>query len=310
MIEVRQLEAFIAVVREGGFGRAARRLHQGQPALSKQIQALEREIGVKLLVRGAGGVTPTQAGQRLKEMADHVVLYVDSIRPAVRETAEGVSGLVSVGVSPSLVPALAEYLISHLGTLYPLLTVKVVEVLPMFLSEWLELNKLDVGLLTHWPAEKFISNLDYFDIGVEDVLLVAAADSLPGSSTGNEPPADLVLQTLPLAVTPGFRLLVQERFDLDGLPQPLGPEIDSVHLIRELVLQGVACSALPFTYVREDLAAGRIVAANFSPNLRRELIAATQYGRRATPGVRCVVQAARTRLAELEQMRLGVKEAN
>ncbi|MDH6435985.1 DNA-binding transcriptional LysR family regulator [Streptomyces sp. SAI-144] len=60
-MELRELRAFVAVAEEGGLSAAARRLHMSQPALSQTISGLERQLGVKLLVRGSTGVRATDA---------------------------------------------------------------------------------------------------------------------------------------------------------------------------------------------------------------------------------------------------------
>lgn len=64
-MEFRELAAFVAVVEEGGMSAASRRLHVSQSALSQTVNSLERELGVKLLVRSSAGVRPTEAGATL-----------------------------------------------------------------------------------------------------------------------------------------------------------------------------------------------------------------------------------------------------
>ncbi len=68
-MELHQLQCFIAVVEEGGFKRATARLGVTQPALSYQIKRLEEELGVQVLHRGQGGITPTEAGRVLLELS-------------------------------------------------------------------------------------------------------------------------------------------------------------------------------------------------------------------------------------------------
>jgi DNA-binding transcriptional LysR family regulator len=64
-VDLRHFRAFVAVAEEGHIGRAAARLFITQPALSRQMQALERELGAAVFVRSARGVTLTEAGQEL-----------------------------------------------------------------------------------------------------------------------------------------------------------------------------------------------------------------------------------------------------
>jgi DNA-binding transcriptional LysR family regulator len=60
-----QIRSFLIVVEEGSLHRAAARLHISQPALSRQMQALEHELGGRLLEHMATGVSPTAGGQAL-----------------------------------------------------------------------------------------------------------------------------------------------------------------------------------------------------------------------------------------------------
>ena len=65
-----QLRYFRELAGTGNFGRAAARLHMSQPPLSRQIAALEREMGTALLVRTPKGATLTAAGQRILRLAE------------------------------------------------------------------------------------------------------------------------------------------------------------------------------------------------------------------------------------------------
>src|SRR6476469_3143393 len=62
-----RLRAFAAVAREGSFSRAAERLYVSQPAISKHVASLERELGARLLERGRRGASLTPAGELLAE---------------------------------------------------------------------------------------------------------------------------------------------------------------------------------------------------------------------------------------------------
>jgi epsilon-lactone hydrolase len=86
-IELRHLRAFLAVAEELNFGRAAERLYITQPALSRQIRALEQLLGCELLRRSTHRVELTLAGEAL----------LDRVRPVLREVDATVSAVQSVG---------------------------------------------------------------------------------------------------------------------------------------------------------------------------------------------------------------------
>jgi DNA-binding transcriptional LysR family regulator len=83
-MELRQLRYFVAVAEEQHFGRAAKRLGVAQPALSRQMQRLEKELGGALLVRTPQGTRVTQAGQVLLDEARQLVSGVDAAMRRVR----------------------------------------------------------------------------------------------------------------------------------------------------------------------------------------------------------------------------------
>ena len=68
-MELKQLQAFMAVVEEGTISAAAKRLHMAQPPLSCQMKSLEEELGTPLFWRGARHITLTPAGQALYKRA-------------------------------------------------------------------------------------------------------------------------------------------------------------------------------------------------------------------------------------------------
>ncbi|WP_167474167.1 LysR family transcriptional regulator [Nocardia arthritidis] len=83
-IELRHLRAFVAVAEELNFGRAARRLHITQPALSRQIRALERQLGCELVYRNSHTVRPTLAGEVFREWSNRLLAEFDEAITATR----------------------------------------------------------------------------------------------------------------------------------------------------------------------------------------------------------------------------------
>ena len=101
-VHVRDLRYFLAVAEELHFTRAAQRLFVTQPALSRQIQALEQHIGSPLFVRGPNGVSLTVAGRALQEHARQIVVAWDDTRQAVARAVAASSRTLSVGLAMSI----------------------------------------------------------------------------------------------------------------------------------------------------------------------------------------------------------------
>jgi DNA-binding transcriptional LysR family regulator len=100
-MELRHLRYFLAVGEEEHYGRAAQRLRVAQPALSRQIQDLEREIGFKLFDRQPRGVKISAAGRLFLEDARRILQQVNEATERARRVARGQSGTLRVGFTES-----------------------------------------------------------------------------------------------------------------------------------------------------------------------------------------------------------------
>ena len=96
-MELRHLRYFVAVGEEEHFGRAALRLRVAQPALSRQIQDLEREIGFKLFDRLSRGVKISSAGRLFLEEARRILQQLNEATERAQRVARGQSGTLRVG---------------------------------------------------------------------------------------------------------------------------------------------------------------------------------------------------------------------
>jgi DNA-binding transcriptional LysR family regulator len=101
-MELRHLRYFVAVAEELNYRRASERLRVAQPALSSQIQDLERELGARLLDRDTGGVRLTDAGAAFLEEARTILAQAQQAVVVAREAAQGRRGRLLVGYSGPL----------------------------------------------------------------------------------------------------------------------------------------------------------------------------------------------------------------
>ncbi len=96
-MELRHLRYFVAVGEEQHYGRAAQRLHVAQPALSRQIQDLEDEVGFKLFERLPRGVKLSEAGKLFLEDARRILQQVNDAAARAARVARGQSGTLRIG---------------------------------------------------------------------------------------------------------------------------------------------------------------------------------------------------------------------
>ncbi|MFC3653745.1 LysR family transcriptional regulator [Dyella humi] len=112
------METFVCVVEAGSFSAAARRLHVGQPAVSKTIAQLEEKLGVRLLLRSTRGLTPTEAGLQYYERAKRSIEEANEAELLARGAGTGLTGKLRVGAAVTfaslhVIPHLKTFLATH-----------------------------------------------------------------------------------------------------------------------------------------------------------------------------------------------------
>src|SRR4051812_27833892 len=100
MATLLQLKSLLAVVDRGGFTAASQELGMSQPAVSRSIATLEKELGLPLLARQRDGVLPTEAGARALIHAREAVRQLDLMRTEVAAMAGHVTGILRVASLP------------------------------------------------------------------------------------------------------------------------------------------------------------------------------------------------------------------
>jgi DNA-binding transcriptional LysR family regulator len=172
-VELRQLRYFVAIAEEGGFSRAAQRLHVSQPPLSTQIRALEEEIGTRLLTRSNRGVCLTSAGQVFYEDVRAILARLESARTKALQADRADVGTLCVGfVSIAdygiLPPALKSFR-AH----FPLVEVQLHELTTDAQIRELRGARLDLGLGLA-PVEE--PDLTFRSVLREELVLAAPGD--------------------------------------------------------------------------------------------------------------------------------------
>lgn len=143
---------YVEVCRRGSLSAAAAALGYTQSAVSRQVAALEREVGVRLLARTARGVTPTEAGEAFRQ---HAVTVVDGAQRAVRAARTTAGGPpdreLVVGAPPSLAAGIVPAAMRRLLDAGPELTWRLLPGLSADLHERLLRGELDVAVVTDAP---------------------------------------------------------------------------------------------------------------------------------------------------------------
>ena len=109
-MDLRHLRYFIAVAEEENIGRAANRLHISQPPLTRQIQQLEDELGVRLFRRTPKGMELTQAGELFLEEARNIRAVVEQATERTQRAGQGKLGRIG---DPRRDPQTAAFVQEH-----------------------------------------------------------------------------------------------------------------------------------------------------------------------------------------------------
>lgn len=146
MFTLDQARSFVAVAEELHFGRAAERLNMTQPPLSRQIQKLERTVGVELLERDNRRVSLTAAGQAFLQDARRLVVAAERAPDNARRIAAGQLGELRIGFTAASGFSLLGPLLGEISTQMPRVHLELAEMVTSEQVEALLDGDIDLGL--------------------------------------------------------------------------------------------------------------------------------------------------------------------
>lgn len=245
-MDFRQLRYFVSIVDEGSITSAAQRLNVAQPALSQHVRKLEEDLGVKLLIRGAQGVRPTEAGQRLYEHAVLIMRHVAQATEQVRGYAAEPHGPVAIGLPASVALVLAVPLVEAVRQQLPGVSLRVVEGLSGNILEWLNGNRLDLAMLYDLTRSRTLATEPLL---TEDLYVICP----PGVRSNDIRFDEIAKLPLILPSRPhGLRERIERSARDAGAALHIAAEIDGLPQIKALVMRGVGFAVLSLSAVRDE----------------------------------------------------------
>ncbi|MGQ9683671.1 MAG: selenium metabolism-associated LysR family transcriptional regulator [Anaerolineae bacterium] len=255
-MELRQLRAFVAVVRCASFSRAADELDLTQPAVTAQIQALERELGTMLLERLPRRTMPTQAGEALLTYAEALLNLEAEAGRALAELRGLQAGTLRVGASPTVGTYLLPKMLGKLKGRYPGLRL-IAEIEPTHrVAQALETFALDVGLV---EAPVSSESLEVRAFVTDELVLVAPAGH-PWAQRRSVAVTELAGQ--PLVVREpgsGTRQLVEERLRALGIEPTISLELGAIEAIKNAVAAGLGLAFISRLAIQTEERLGSLV---------------------------------------------------
>lgn len=146
-MDLRQFRCLVAIVDEGGFSAAARRLGMTQPAVSLQIQRLEREVGDAVLVRDRRTTSLTATGEAILPHARKAIRALDEAHAAASSTRGIISGSILIGTVPGCGGADFPAVLGDFRKEYPGVMLRVIESTADDLIRRVRLEDIDIAIV-------------------------------------------------------------------------------------------------------------------------------------------------------------------
>jgi DNA-binding transcriptional LysR family regulator len=287
-MELRQLEYFVAVAEEANFTRAAQRVHVAQPAVSAQIQRLERELGQPLLDRSRRAVRLTAAGEVALPYAKAALAAVADIRTAVDELTDLVRGTVTIGTvtshSVDMPALLADFHADH-----PNVEIALGTDSSDALIDKVRTGRLDTAIVSVGPDER-PDDLDIEVVTDEAIdAVVCHTDVLARRSTvrltdlGDRP-------LIALPVSAGIRHQFDAACADAGITPRIAFEASTPLALADLAERGLGVAIMPRSVA---IGRDRLHALAIVPELRGRLVLAWRSSGPMSPAARVLVDRAR-----------------
>ena len=300
-MELRQLEYFIAVTESGAFSRAALRLSIGQPVLSRQIKALEQELGAELYHRTGRGIVLSEAGKRFEGYARGILETAVSAKNDIHALGSTPTGPVVIGMPPSVGAVLTVPLVQQFRYEFPKVSLGVMEGFSGHVLDWLTTGQIDIAILYNAPR---LNTLLTDPVLTDELFLLGPANDPAGAGSGMLSASRLSEIPLILPSRPhGLRVLIDDFLSQVGVSPNVQLEINAMPSTLSLVESGIGYTILSYSCVHLLVAAGRIKCWQIvEPKMTRSLVVATSTQRPTTQAARALLRIVR------EQVQTLVKE--
>lgn len=286
-MELRALRYFQFVAELGSFSKAAVHLRVAQPAVSRQIQKLEGELGLALFARKGRGIELTAAGNLLLQRSSSLLSQVGQIAEEVRARAAAIGGTITIGAPPTIGDLVLPDVLAACERHHDL-RIDLVESATPRLYERLIGKELSVCIL-HNPKP-------HRDIAIEPLLIDQLYLIGPGHAINGLAPvregADLEALPMILPRPPhNRRLVIDEACAAHGITLNVRLNVDGFTIIRALVERGFGYSILSYYGIYELCLERRLSAVKLRhPPMSWTLALAYRQDLAASPGLVEVVR--------------------
>jgi LysR family transcriptional regulator, nitrogen assimilation regulatory protein len=260
------------------------------------VATLEREFNTPLLLRSARGVIPTEAGKQLYRHAQLMLQQAEQARASVSNCSSEPSGPVSFGMPLGLAGTLAYPVFESVWQSHPLVRLQMHEGVSGSILEWIKSGRMSLGLAFD---DGNLDGLDAVPVMEERLFLVLS----PRSPLARRKVVSLAeVQQLPLIMPmpgQGVRPCVERAMVREGMVlSQVVAESNSVHLLKQAVIAGMAHTVLGWQCVADEVAAGKLAAVQIvRPSVLRTttvcMLSSSAWTQTATRVRACAIEAVR-----------------
>lgn len=255
-INLRALQYFVTAASLGSISKAAAHMHVAQPALSRQIHKLERELSAQLLRRDSTGVQLTQAGARLLDKGQSILRQIEQAEAEVRSSGSEPHGPVSVALIPSVASVIAPPLVTRMRERYPKVALRISEGLTNVIVNGLISRKIDLGLIPAEPMDKALSGTPLL---TEPMFLIGPGKFKRPKRGGGTAVTLRNLARYPLLLPSRGHVLREQIESLSkrsGIALDIREDVDSTAVIKHLVISGLGYTIQSYSFVHEEVKRG------------------------------------------------------
>jgi DNA-binding transcriptional LysR family regulator len=263
-MESRNLETLLWVVRLGSISAAAERLHLSQPAITRRIQELERDLQARLFERKGVRVAPTAIAHALVQNAERVLTEIAAMRSTASDRTT-VRGRLRIGIAEFIGLTWFDRLLARIEDEFPQVTTEIDVDLSSSLVDRVLRRELDV---VFFPGSAPAESLCQTKIGSCEHRWIAKADLVRGNDDVS--PHDLA--DMPIIVLPkgaALHNMVMQWFAQADVRPTRVRASNSLSVNASWVRKGLGIGAMPVDLVRDELASGELIALSERPPLPR-----------------------------------------
>ena len=250
-MNIRALQYFVKLAELKHFSKAASACFVSQPTLSTQIRKLEEELGVSLVERAPRKIMLTPIGEDIAHRARHILRDIEHVKDAARRSKDPETGIIKLGIFPTLAPYLLPHVIPVIRRRYPELRMQLAEEKTEIILNMLDQGRLDAGLLA-LPVEEHGMEVEVL---FEEPFVTAMPSSHPLSDKQSISLQDLEGEEL-LLLEEGhcLRQHALEVCALAGAHERVDFHATSMETLRQMVAANAGVTLMPVLSVKPPIA--------------------------------------------------------